>query len=60
MNEKKYNLYLEKIWYINFLDYDYINLKKKLKINSKDKIYNQYKKRIFFYYFFKSEKNSND
>lgn len=40
----KYKLFLEKIWYLNFFDNDYINLKK---INNKNNYILKYKKRIY-------------
>jgi hypothetical protein len=40
----KYKLFLEKIWYLNFFDNDYINLKK---INKKNNYIFEYKKRIY-------------
>jgi hypothetical protein len=42
---KKYKFFLEKTWYLNFFDKDYINLKK---INNvKNSYILEYKKRIY-------------
>ena len=42
---KKYKFFLEKTWYLNFFDKDYINLKKIN--NNKNNYILEYKKRIY-------------
>ena len=37
-NIKLYNYYFENIWYINYLDYEYINYINKKKNNNKNKM----------------------